>query len=468
MQNLAIAHLDDDPFEGERVRSALAKSPLGISFRVESALQPGELFNILKGSAIDAVLLDVHLGDDVSGHEVIPKIRELAPHAVILMFSTADDAPTVLTSLQAGADDFLSKHSDKGELALRIKNSLGLAQLKRGHKKSAAVKAPKPIGATMEQIQQRVVRLINSAVSAVHVAGESGTGKEVVADLFAAELGDEPFVKVNCGAIAPTILESELFGHVKGAFTGALTDKRGYLESASGGWLFLDEVANLTASAQAALLRVIENQEVLRVGSAKPVPIKVRIISATNDDLDALVEQGKFRRDLLQRLREAEIKLRPLRDRRAEIPDLVAHFCHTMPGGPYKISDPALRILTHAKWREGNVRELRNCLRAMTEMHENGMLTPLSIPERVLRPVGKKTGPAADLDFASTTNFDTLVDRLLINLTEHLYLQHGQLSIRQVALLTNVSRSTLSARYKQLVESGELSKDAIAEWLGIR
>jgi DNA-binding NtrC family response regulator len=482
---------------------------LDCKFVVQSVADVGAYRKALAARpAPDVAILDIHVDDDeTSGIGIADETRRMAPRIVILMCSTADDITTIADCLNAGADDFISKQSDKGELSLRVYNSYRLAKLKQGGDGSSPAAAPargRPVGATMDKVAKRVPLIIDSAITAVFVRGESGTGKEVVADLFGSLLpAGAPFVKVNCGAIAPTLLESELFGHVKGAFTGATADKRGLLEAASGGWIFLDEVATLSTSAQVALLRVLENQEVLRVGSTKPVGISVRVLSATNEPVDKLVREGRFRADLWQRLREAEVSLPPLRDRPEEIPALVEHFCRTMPAGPYKVSGPVMEVLTNVAWREGNIRELRNCLRAMTEMHVDKLLTPLAIPERIWEEIGERPGPSADdaaapasaapqaaatlaapreaaaggvpagsdlvlkFDVNAPQEYDVLADVLLLEITRKLAHARGKLSLRGLAQAIGMSRSTLSGRLKAMVHKNIVGVEDLAKIVGV-
>jgi DNA-binding NtrC family response regulator len=505
---LRVLHLDDDPFELERVQHALEKHALDCRFVVQSVADVGAYRKALAARpAPDVAILDIHVDDDqTSGIGMADETRRLAPRTVILMCSTADDITTIADCLNAGADDFISKQSDKGELSLRVYNSYRLAKLKQGADAPGTVAAPaargRPVGATMDKVAKRVPLIIDSAITAVFVRGESGTGKEVVADLFGSLLpAGSAFVKVNCGAIAPTLLESELFGHVKGAFTGAIADKRGLLEAASGGWIFLDEVATLSTSAQVALLRVLENQEVLRVGSTKPVSINVRVLSATNEPMDKLVREGRFRADLWQRLREAEIGLPPLRERPEEIPALVEHFCRTMPAGPYAVSGPVMEVLSNVSWREGNIRELRNCLRAMTEMHVDKLLTPLAIPERIWEELGDRPAAAADdgaaaaasgaaapqpgaagasgaraaaatglvihFDVDHPQEYDVLADVLLLEVTRKLAQARGKLSLRGLAQAIGMSRSTLSGRLKAMVHKNIVGVEDLAKIVGV-
>ena len=491
---IRVIHLDDSPFELERVSEALLQNTLGYPFVVVSVSTVQAFHEALTENTPDVALLDIHLGEDeAGGAKLVDTIKRKTPGTAVIMCSADDGASTVAHCLRLGADDFLSKRTDRGELALRLRHSLELARLKRGltasghplGSTSSAARVP-IAGATMERVASRIPHLLKSAVSAVHVRGESGTGKEVVADLVHAELpSDVSFVRVNCGAIAPTLLESELFGHVRGSFTGASSDKKGFFEVASGGWIFLDEVASLSLPAQAALLRTLENQEVLRVGATQPVRISVRALSASNKSLAVLVSEGKFRGDLWQRLCETEIVLPPLRDRKEEIGPLVEHFCQAMPGGPYRVTVPLLDVLQRLDWRSGNIRELRNCMRSMTEFHVQGLLTPLAVPERIWQQLESDTEESPSLlseptqaalsqsrieiqiDAGEPIVFEDLSDRLLLELTRKLAAKHGKLSLRRMSRMVSISRSTLSSRLRALVQKGLVELPDLSKWVGV-
>ena len=491
---LKVLHLDDDPFELGRVRTALEEHALECTFAVTSVSNSVE-FNSALSDRPDVVILDIHINDHgINGIDLARSTRQRLPHAVVLMCSTADDVRTIRSSLAAQADDFISKYSDKGELSLRVLNAYQLASLKHPGKNRQSTNKPlndnEPVGNTIAGIRNRIPRLLHSAVSAIFIGGESGTGKEVVADLIGSSLEPgTPFIKINCGAITPSLLESELFGHVKGAFTGANNDKKGLLESASGGWIFLDEVATLSATAQTAMLRVLENKTVIPVGSTKSVRVDLRVLSATNEPIQELVDQGKFRADLWQRLRETEISLPPLRERPDEIPLLVAHFCASMAGGPYSITGPALTALSSLSWRAGNIRELRNCLRAMTELHSNKLLTPLAIPERFWEDLGdqkvtrdlnlesmdegsaplstSKDQIVLPWDFDSRYTYEYLCDLLLLDITRKAADRPGRLSLRGLAQIIGMSRSTLSTRLKALVHRNLISLHELSQLVGI-
>jgi DNA-binding NtrC family response regulator len=464
---LRVLHLDDDPFERENLAFALAPHPE--QFALTSVATAVALRDAL-AAAPDLVVLDIQLGGTETGISLLPHVREAVPEAVVLMCSAADAARTVAQCLELGADDFLSKRFDRTELPSRLLHIYRLAALKRGLALPGGNPAPAPAryaGDTIERLARRIPQLIASAVSSVYLEGESGTGKEVVADLFCSALEPgTPFVRVNCAAIAPALLESELFGHVKGAFTGAMGDKRGLLEAASGGWIFLDEVASLSLSAQAALLRALENRELRRVGSVHPVRLELRVLSATNTGLSRLVREGGFRADLWQRLRESEIVLPPLRERREEIPALVSYFCQQMPGGPYQMTETARRVLTQLDWRGGNVRELRNCLRAMTEFQADKRLTPLSLPSWVWKALREPRPPrslSVPLHPGEEWNFDRLSGALLLEVTREVAKSRGPLSLRALSRALGLSRSTLTSRLRRLardhqVESRELCR----------
>ena len=400
---IRVLHLDDDLLVLDRFRSALSAPCSGFEFEIESFHNVAAFQDRLRKSPAALVaVLDINLNDQPRGREMIRKVRTLMPDCAVIMCSSFADYRTIADCLKQGADDFIAKDSDDGELSFRIINAHQLTRRRRGIDGSDDNGLAHKLqihGSSMRAVAQRVPLIIHSAITAVHVYGESGTGKEVVADLFEKSLPNSaPFIRVNCGSITPTLLESELFGHVKGAFTGAHSDKKGLLESADGGWIFLDEIATLSPSAQIALLRVLENHTVRRVGASEEKAIKVRVISATNESLQKLSQEGKFRTDLWQRLCETGIELLPLRQRLDEVPELVSHFCQVMQGGPYRIAPAALDVLLAYSWQFGNIRELRNCLRAMTEFAVDKLLTPLSIPQRIWAELGSESKDSHEPD----------------------------------------------------------------------
>jgi DNA-binding NtrC family response regulator len=352
--------------------------------------------------APDLCLFDISMhGDEEAGLHLARIAKERIPRSVVVMYSQFDDADTILKLMEAGADSFVSKRTPLGELPRELAqaHSVGLRKRPTRVARIGPALSKRCVGATLETVAERIPGILNSALRAVHVEGETGTGKEVVADLIDLALKTAtrptPFVRVNCGALTSSLLESELFGHRKGAFTGATSDKEGLIEAAHGGWIFLDEVACLSAAAQTSLLRVIENQELLRVGDTRPRKLDIRVLSACNESLGEKVRDGTFRRDLWQRLTETSLALPPLRERKQEIELLARYFCKTLEGGPFDLSPAALELLKRNDWKEGNVRQLRNCLRAMTEFSESRLLGPNSIPREIFASIGRSSPDAS-------------------------------------------------------------------------
>ena len=507
MPTLHILHLDDDPFELSKVEKALSRNSIHCKFTVDSASNVSIFKNkLISTPRPDLVILDIHIDDqhapEESGITIAREVRRTCPDAVVLMRSSDDEVSTIAECLNSGADDFISKQSDRGELSLRVYNSYRLATLKRGidsNVNSAMQPQVKEIGFagnTMRRVAMRIPSIIESAISSIYVSGESGTGKEIVADLFTGHIKPgTPFLKVNCGAIVQTLLESELFGHAKGAFTGAATEKKGFIERASGGWIFLDEIATLPLPSQVALLRVIENQEVTKVGSTTSIPVKVRIVSASNENLEHLVKIGRFRQDLWQRICETELFLPPLRERSDEIPELIDFFCKSMPGGPYQATDSVVEVLSSIPWKSGNVRELRNCLRAMTEFSVDKLLTPLAIPERVWEDLKDECSDGEismlkenkghenktneqnspdnfqeinlNIDFNKPILFSSLIDQLLLIIIKHLAEKQGKYSLRRLSKTIGISRSTLSGKLKELVAQNLVTLQDLSKFVSV-
>lgn len=453
--------------------------------------------------AYEPDVIVVNFGQESLELGLITKVRELAPTSVVAVLCQDAHGTQVVAGLKAGANDFIlaamlddTQADQQLTLPEHIVRCYQMVRRRSPGRRELSHLTPSHyVGQTMLRIRAMIPHIITSAIRAIYVEGETGTGKEVVADLFRDALpSDTPFIKVNCGAIAPTLMESEFFGHVKGSFTGAIGNKVGFIEKASGGFLFLDEVANLTPVAQAALLRVIESQEVIRIGETQARAVQVRYISATNESLEKLVKEGRFRQDLWQRLTEKTINLPPLRQRRDEIDDLITAIAHHMAGGPYKVTERARRVLREIPFSRGNIRELRNCLRAMTEFQFNQVLDLPAIPMDVVarasrlgvslvgqRPATAQGYPQANGDDAvgeqsyrltlewrkdTQPTFDDLTDQLLIKLLERKVHENGKLSLRKLAMSMGMVRNTLSNRLKALAEKNMLKESELNEFFG--
>jgi DNA-binding NtrC family response regulator len=484
-----ILHLDDDPLFLEQMKEALEANPDQFPFQVTSVDNASDYFKLIEERhPFQVIILDVRLEGANVGFLIAEKTRKISGPIPIIMCSDHTQIEQVAACLNHGANDYIFKSTPVRELALRV---YGAFLLTRSAPEQQVRDDIVTIGETMLTINRRLPNIIHSAISSVHVLGESGTGKEVVAELFERNLPPHtPFSRVHCGAIAPSLMESELFGHTKGAFTGATSDKPGLIEVADNGWLFLDEVATLSFTTQIALLRVLENGMLRRVGSAKEKRVNVRILSATNESIPELVSRGLFRQDLWQRLCEATIELPPLCDRMGEFDELADYFCSIMKGGPYRLSPDAREILRQYQWKEGNVRELRNCLRAMTELHFEGLLTPLSIPKRFWKlsdqqpasePVTANSHvslpePILVCDSKSLSigwngeqrpPFETLSHQMLLEILKSDFQKYGKMSLRTMAALTGISKSTLAIRLKTIAQSGWISKDELAKMVNL-
>jgi DNA-binding NtrC family response regulator len=341
---------------------------LGVYNDVDEAADLGSARKALLTSTYDVVILDKSLPDG-DGINLISEIKSSTPNAVIIVLTSDSDFSSVKHCIARGADDYVIKSENVvPDLLVRIPVAVSKAasnrrletleqQMKTAFRYEIIGKS-KP---TME-LRETVFSLKGSQAH-VLITGESGTGKELIARRLNAveDEGKRPFIAINCGAIPETLIESELFGHKKGSFTGATQDRAGQFELAHNGDLFLDEIGEMPLSAQVKLLRVIQEGQLTRVGDTRPVEVNCRIIAATNQHLEEMVKNGKFREDLFHRLNVIQIKTTPLRLRMEDIGDLAKVFTLHIGGSNFKISDRAIHALNSYDW-PGNIRELRNAV----------------------------------------------------------------------------------------------------------
>ncbi|HKS06890.1 MAG TPA: sigma-54 dependent transcriptional regulator [Gemmatimonadaceae bacterium] len=346
----------------------------------------------LADSNPDIVLTDVRM-PGVTGVEILAAARERDPHMPVILMTAQATLQTAMQAVNEGAFYYIQKPFRNDELIailrraaehrqLRVENTTLKKEIKRRERTSDA-----PIGSNKKWLEVlTLAEAVAPTESTVLVLGESGTGKEVVAryihDLSAR--ADGPFSSINCGALPEGLLESELFGHVKGSFTGAVKDKSGLFSAAAGGTFFLDEIGETTPATQVKLLRVLQHREVIPVGATDPEPIDVRIVAATNRDLEEEIKRGTFRRDLFYRLNVITIHLPPLRARLDDVPILADAFLRRGAGDgpPKRLGEEALEILLHYSW-PGNVRELENALERATIMTNGDVILPDALPERI-------------------------------------------------------------------------------------
>src|SRR5215211_3117632 len=346
-------------------------------------------------SAPDVVLLDLMMPGEIDGLGTLARLRETAPDVPVIMMSGKAGLSDAVKATKLGAFNFLEKPLSPEGVLLALASALELRRVRREARslREDLGLAGEMIGASpaMARVRELIARVAPTDAR-VLVTGESGTGKELVAAAIhsGSARRDRPFVRVNCAAIPRDLVESEMFGHERGAFTGATDRRIGRFELAHTGTLFLDEVGDLGAEAQAKLLRAIEAGEIERVGGGKPIKVDVRIISATNKDLARCVDEGTFRDDLFFRLNVIPIELPPLRERPGDVPALVRHFSalyRTRTGRPQPVwSAEAIELLTRYRW-QGNVRELANIVERLAILHAGQEVTAAHV--RGVIPVGR-------------------------------------------------------------------------------
>ncbi len=351
-----------------------------------------DALEILRDQQIDVVLTDLKLDGEIDGLAVLDEAKKHGDQTQVILVTAHATIDTCKEAIRRGAYDYLVKPIDLGQLRTLVSQATQkamAASASQAHQAAASAghfifdgvpgKSP-----AMKGIFQVLRRVAPTNIS-VLIEGQSGTGKELLAKAIHdnSRRWDKPFMPVNCAGLTETLLESELFGHVKGAFTGAVGDRKGLFEAADRGTLFLDEIGDMAPSSQAKLLRVIEDGAVIPVGSNKPTMVDVRIISATNQDLTKLIEDKQFRQDLYFRIKGVNISLPSLRDRPEDIPELVDYFLKEAAGevgsGVTGITEPALTALAGHDW-PGNVRQLRNVIRTMVVMCDRDKLDVQDVP----------------------------------------------------------------------------------------
>ncbi|WP_316013182.1 nitrogen regulation protein NR(I) [Roseobacter sp. HKCCA0434] len=376
---------DDD----RAIRTVLSQALTRAGCRVRATGSANTLWRWVEEGEGDIVVTDVMMPDG-DGLDLLPAIRRKRPDLPVIVMSAQNTVMTAIRAAEAGAYEYLPKPFDLKEVLDQVRKGLG--QKQRPSERPAAVDPLHEnlplIGrsAAMQDVYRIMARLMNTNLS-VMITGESGTGKELVAKALHNFGGrkEGPFVALNMAAIPRELIESELFGHEKGAFTGATERHTGRFENASGGTLFLDEIGDMPADAQTRLLRVLQEGEFTRIGGRQPIPANVRIIAATHQDLRALIEEGRFREDLFYRLNVVPVRLPPLRDRLEDIPDLARAFLARAEseGLPRKsISTTALDALKQESWT-GNVRELENLMRRLAVLCPDDVISQADVLEEL-------------------------------------------------------------------------------------
>lgn len=384
-----ILVIDDDAVARDLLAEALKKE----GYEVEAFASGAEAIERGRKAPVDLVLTDIRMGS-IDGLTVLREFKKFSPDTPIVLLTAFGSLEGAIEAMKQGAYDYLAKPFKKEEIKLVVQRSLEHGRLVRENARYRAELRDREewsqmVGSSPAMLEvYKLVARVSEGRSTVLLEGESGTGKELIAKAIHTNSPrrDKPFVPVNCAALPDALLESEMFGHEKGAFTGATAAKPGLFETANGGTLFLDEIGDLSAALQVKLLRVMQDQEVRRVGGTSSVKVDVRIIAATNRDLASLVSEGKFRDDLYYRLNVVRIVLPSLAERREDIPLLAYHFLRKYTGGtshPVKGFLPeTMALLQRYRW-PGNVRELENAIERAVSLSHGPFIMPDDLPEAV-------------------------------------------------------------------------------------
>ena len=460
MSGERILVVDDEPGIREALKQVLEYE----GYAVKTAASGGEAITVYPEFRPRLVFLDVKMAG-LDGLDTLTRLGALEPPAPVVMISGHGTIATAIEATRRGAFDFLEKPLDSDRLLVTVRNALATATLRRENAelKVAADARYAMVGssAALEQVQGLMAKVAPTPAR-VLITGENGSGKELVARGIhqGSPRAAGPFVEVNCAAIPSELIESELFGHIKGSFTGAVADRAGKFEQADGGTIFLDEVGDMALSAQAKVLRALQEGIVTRVGGAKPIQVDVRVLAATNKRLEEEIAAGRFREDLFYRLNVVPIHVPPLRERREDIPVLVRHFAVSLARESgltaRKFDEGALRALERREW-PGNVRELRNAVERLLILSEGKTVTGADV-ERVLGAGGLGTADADADDDATGGGGDGSFEQFKLDAEKAFLaqkLREHEWNVSETARALRMPRSNL---YKKIERYG-LSRD---------
>jgi two-component system response regulator AtoC len=456
----SILIVDDDEVMQQTLSDVLKKK----GYEIFSVGGGNGALSIIKKNIIDLVLLDMRL-PDVDGIEVLKKVKELDTEILVIMMTAYSDVQTAVSAMKSGAYHYINKPFELEELKLLIEKGLEtkslINEVRRLHRQQKEEFQNSHIHGVSPQIQY--VKELIGMISRTHktsvlIQGESGTGKELAANAihYNSKRGNKPLMKINCSAIPDSLLESELFGYEKGAFTDAKNTKKGLFELADGGTVFLDEIGDMKPFLQSKILRVLENQTFMRVGGERELKVDVRIIAATNKNLEALVREGLFRKDLYYRLKVMVIEMPPLRDRVEDILLLSNLFIEENNREHNKnirgFSEEAKKLLTQYHW-PGNVRELKNVIERAMILTDQDFITHKQLPFEL-----RQTG---GFDRAmSTPELSEITDEMSLDHVEKIHLTKVLKSLEwnksKASKVLGISRATLRAKIRKYSLSDNL------------
>jgi len=457
---------DDD----ESMRWVLSKAFGPPAYQSEAVLTAGDALAKLRDTRYDVLLMDIRM-PGMSGLEALSQAKLLQPDLAVIIITAYGTMMTAIDAMKSGAYDYVTKPFDVDELELIVQKALKAQELARENKTLRANLRRKYdinnlVGSSekMQEVYKAIGRVADKDVT-VLIQGESGTGKEMVASAihFNSLRASKAFIPINCVAIPENLLESEMFGHVKGAFTGAVSNRSGKFEQANGGTLFLDEVADISPDLQGKLLRVLQEHEIEPVGGSSTIKVDVRVVAATNRDFATELKKGRFREDLYYRLNVVPITLPPLRERKEDIPELATYFIQRFADDmktPLRSIEPAAVELMQSYDWPGNVRELENLIKRIMVMQTDQAITPehiavaLPISDSMEKPTSLATwDELVERELGSCTGQEDIYDLLLEKFEKPLIAQvlaRCEGNQLQAARVLGINRNTLYKKMKKL------------------
>jgi len=449
----SILIVDDDEVMRETLSDVLKRG----EYEVYSVGSGGETLSVIRKNIIDLVLLDMRLPDG-DGLELLKKIKEFDTEILVIIMTAYSDIQTAVSAMKSGAYHYINKPFDLEELKLLIEKGLetkGLInevrRLHRQHKEGNQKSQIYGVTSQVHYVKELIGMISKTNKTSVLIQGESGTGKELAANAihYNSKRANKALMKINCSAIPDSLLESELFGYEKGAFTDAKTTKKGLFELADGGTVFLDEIGDMKLFLQSKILRVIENQSFMRVGGEREIKVDVRIIAATNKDLETLVREGLFRKDLYYRLKVMVVEMPFLRERGEDILLLSNLFIEEINREYAKningLTEDAKKLMVHYPW-PGNVRELKNVIERAMILTDQTYITPKQLPFELQQKEGYPSN-GMDLNPLEITEIMPLETMEKIHLSNVLKKMGGNKS--KASKILGISRATLRAKVKK-------------------
>jgi two-component system response regulator AtoC len=448
----SILIVDDDGVMQETLSGVLRKR----GYEIFSVGSGNEALSMIKKNVIDLILLDMRL-PDIDGLEVLKKIKEFDTEILVIMMTAFSDVQTAVLAMKSGAYDYINKPFELDELKLLIEKGLEtkslineVRRLHRQQKENYQNSHIYGVSPQIHYVKELIGMISKTHKTSVLIQGESGTGKELAANAihYNSHRSDKPLMKINCSAIPDSLLESELFGHEKGAFTDAKNTKKGLFELADGGTVFLDEIGDMNPFLQSKILRVLESQTFMRVGGEREIKVEIRIIAATNKNLEAMVKEGFFRKDLYYRLKVMVVEMPPLRDRLEDILLLSNLFIEennkeynkTIRG----FSDEAKKLMVQYSW-PGNVRELRNVIERAMILTDQEVITPKHLPFELKQT--EKIPEDTEHEISEITPDMSLEDMEKVHLSK--VLKRLEWNKSKASKTLGISRATLRAKIKK-------------------